>query len=292
MIDRLHRLSFSFTCIILTVLVFHNPAFGEKGHLVIIGGGDRPGYLMEKISALAPDEEPVVRVIPNASGAPIETAEYQVNQFAELGIDDVDYIYLTREQAQQDSAVQLLHDVDVIFFSGGDQRRLVEHLGDTPFLDAIHRIYEQGGVISGTSAGAAVMSNIMITGDEHLNEDEEYKFTVIKQDNIITREGFGFISSAIIDQHFITRKRHNRLISLVLAHPELVGIGIDESTAIVVAPDKTFQVLGENTVLVYDAHKAENITIDDRGNYATQNLQMHLLQSGQRYDLQSNTILD
>lgn len=264
------------------------PASGEKGSLFIIGGGDRPDDMIRKIVELAGGEKAVLRVIPNASGAPVETAEYQVNQFSEFGAPDVDYHFLTREQADTDSAVALLDGVTGIFFSGGDQRRLPRDLLGTRFLEAIRNIHRNGGLISGTSAGAAVMSELMITGDELRNTEEE-KFIDIQQGNIDYRKGFGFLSTAIIDQHFIKRKRHNRLISLVLENPDLPGIGIDESTAIHVKPDSTFEVYGRHTVLVYDASAATEISTNERGDLSANGIQMHLLQSGQEFNLKTRT---
>ena len=261
------------------------------GSLVIIGGGSRPDYMMEKIIALAGGKDATIRVIPNASGVPVESAEYQVNQFKELGVKDIDYIHLNREQAATDSAVHLLENVDGIFFSGGDQSRLTRDFIGTKFLEAIRGVYNRGGVISGTSAGAAVMSEVMITGDENLNEDPDYNFISIQDGNIVTVQGFGFITEGVIDQHFIKRQRNNRLISVVLEHPDLLGIGIDESTAIVVAPDRTFEVMGENTVIIYDPQNVKNIQTDDHHNFAAQNLTMHILKSGQRYNLKTRKVL-
>jgi len=211
--------------------------------------------------------------------------------FKDLGVKDADYIHLTREQAATDSAAHLLDNVNGIFFSGGDQSRLTRDFNGTKFLKAIHGVYNRGGVISGTSAGAAVMSEVMITGDENLNEDPDYKFISIQKGNIVTVQGFGFITEGVIDQHFIKRQRNNRLISVVLEHPDLLGVGIDESTAIIVSPDRTFEVMGENTVIVYDPQDVKNIETDDHHNFSEQNLVLHILKSGQRYNLKTRKVL-
>jgi cyanophycinase len=152
-------------------------------------------------------------------------------------------------------------------------------------------IYNSGGVISGTSAGAAVMSEVMITGNELINKDSTDAFISIQKSNVEVKQGFGFISSAIVDQHFIKRKRHNRLISLVIEKPGLLGIAIDEETSIVVNPDETFEVLGESQVIVLDASDADNINTDKNGNLRADNLKMYLLISGDKFDLKSKEVI-
>ncbi len=266
--------------------------FGQpRGYLVIIGGGERPDYMMKKIVELAGGGESKFLVIPMASSEPRDTALRQKEQLEKMGAGPVDFIMVTRETADHDTNLAKLDGVSGIFFSGGDQSRLTEALLGTQFLERIKHIYHTGGVIVGTSAGAAVMSKLMITGDELKNQDEENPFKTIAANNIQVKEGFGFIESAIIDQHFIRRKRHNRLISLVLENPRLLGIGIDEATAIIVKPDQAFEVLGENTVLVYDAAKVTGISADANGNLSAANLKMHILRSGQIFSLKKKKLL-
>ncbi len=162
----------------------------------------------------------------------------------------------------------------------------------TKLLEEIRNIYFNGGVIAGTSAGAAVMSKIMITGEELINSDSSRSFIEIMKGNIQTTEGFGFVTSAIIDQHFIIRKRHNRLISVVLENPELLGIGIDESTSILVKPDNTFEVLGEREVIIFDASESEDINVNSLGLISASNMKMHILNSGKKFDLKTKKIIE
>ncbi|MFW6160844.1 MAG: cyanophycinase, partial [Acidobacteriota bacterium] len=138
----------------------------------------------------------------------------------------------------------------------------------------------------GTSAGAAVMSELMITGNEKIPVEDDRAFVRIMADNIEVIPGLGFIKTAIIDQHFVTRKRHNRLISLVLENKDLLGIGIDESTAIIVKPGGTFEVVGEQNVIVYDASKAAvEIRVDKI--MSGHNIVMHVLKPGDKFDLKT-----
>ncbi len=257
----------------------------DKGKLFIIGGGDRPAYMMEKYIELAGGKESKFIVIPMASSEPLESADYMVKELKGLGCKNVDFIYCNKINADREENLSKLDGVKGVYFCGGDQALLTAALLGTKVLDKIKDIYKSGGVIGGTSAGAAVMSKVMLTGNEWINKDTVNLFTFIKKKNVETIEGFGFVQNAIIDQHFITRKRLNRLISVVLENPNLPGIGIDEATAIIFQPDNTFEVFGENTVLVFDATEARDITTDKNNNLSAADLKMHLLKSGDIFDL-------
>jgi cyanophycinase len=264
----------------------------NKGHLVIIGGGDKPSYIMQKIVDFAGGPNSKIVVIPNASSDPIGSAEYNVEEFKNLGCANVDYILFSREEADRDSLVEKLAGATGIFFSGGDQAFLTRDMLGTKLLDKVYEIFNNGGVISGTSAGAAVMSKLMITGNELINKDTTDIFISIQKNNVEVKEGFGFVNAAFIDQHFIKRKRLNRSISVVLENPDLLGIGIDESTCIIVNPDETFEVLGENQVIVFDASGCFEIIEDKNGNLGAENLRMHILLSGDKFDIKNKEVIE
>lgn len=267
-------------------------AQSSKGHLVIIGGGKRHDYIMQKIVELAGGKDARMIVIPNASSEPLETAQRQSKELNERGVASSDYLIFTKETADADSNLKKLEGVTGIFFSGGDQSNLTRDMLGTKLLEKIYEIYNNGGVISGTSAGAAVMSEVMITGNELINDDSSNAFISILKDNIEVVQGFGFIKSAIVDQHFIKRKRHNRLISLVIENPQLPGIAIDEATSIVVYPDDTFEVLGESQVMILDAGDAKNIRTDKNGNLRADNIKMHLLINGDKFNLKTKDVIE
>jgi cyanophycinase len=262
-----------------------------KGHLVIIGGGDKPSYIMQKIVDFAGGVDSKIIVIPNASSDPIGSAEYNVEEFKNLGCTNAEYVLFSREEADSDSLVEKLDNATGIFFSGGDQAFLTRDMLGTKLLDKVYEIYKNGGVISGTSAGAAVMSKLMITGNELINKDTTDIFISIQKGNVEVKEGFGFVNAAFIDQHFIKRKRLNRSISVVLENPELLGIGIDESTSIIVNPYEQFEVLGENQVIVFDASECSEIHQDKNGNLGADNLKMHILLSGDKFDIKNKEVI-
>ena len=262
-----------------------------KGNLVIIGGGDKPGNVIEKFISLAGGENAGIIVIPNASTVPVESAVDQVDQFRSFGAKDVEALYFNKSTADDDSIVSKLEHVTGVYFCGGDQSLLTADLLGTRLLEKIRDIYANGGVVGGTSAGAAVMSKVMITGNELINKDSTEAFNIIEKGNIETTEGFGFVTKAVIDQHFIKRKRNNRLITVILEHPDLLGIGIDESTAILVKPDNTFEVLGESEVIIYNPLKASGIKTNNAGKFSVNNMEIDILTAGQKYDLNKAEII-
>ncbi|MEW6363572.1 MAG: cyanophycinase [Acidobacteriota bacterium] len=270
-------------------------ADSPKGTLFIIGGGDYPDAMMKRFIDLAERfQSGRIVVFPMASDEPAESGQRKVDEMKKLGAKNVEYHILTHAQAMAGGSDAILDNVGGVFFGGGDQALLTAALLDTPIHKKLLELYRQGAVIGGTSAGAAVMSEIMITGDERKHpggeEEEAEKFTTIEAGNIITAQGFGFITSAIIDQHHVARKRLNRLICVVAEQRKLLGVGIDEATAIVVAPDDTFDVVGESCVLVFDPSRAR-VEIPDDKRIRVEDLTLHILTHGARYSLKDRKVV-
>lgn len=260
-----------------------------KGKLFIIGGGSRPAYMMEKFIELAGGYESKIIIVPNASSVPRSEVWDHATEFEKLGCKNVKALYFGPGEADKPENVKELEGVKAIFFSGGDQVKLKNEVGDGKFFKKIKDIYENGGIIGGTSAGAAVMSKVMITGEELIVKDSNYVFFTVTANNVETKEGFGFLTDVIIDQHFLVRKRQNRLITATLEH-NLPGIGIDESTAIVVDEGRYFTVLGESGVLIINPLTGKRLK-DHNGLVSGRDMTMHLLMNGDRYDMKTNTIL-
>jgi len=256
-----------------------------RGRLFIIGGGARPAAMMKRFADLASSYQTgKIVVMTMASSVPEETGPGLVEEFKELGAPAAEFHHLTREQALAPETVRLLGGAGGVFFSGGDQSRHTAVLLDTPLHGALIEFYVRGGIVGGTSAGAAVMSAVMITGDEMRRPEGEGEFETIEAGNVVTARGLGFLSGAVIDQHFVRRKRHNRLLSVLADHPGLLGIGIDESTAILVEPEHTFEVVGERSVLVFDPQGAR-FGIAPSGAVGAEGIVLHILTEGRRFDL-------
>ncbi|HQJ47285.1 MAG TPA: cyanophycinase, partial [Ignavibacteriaceae bacterium] len=261
-----------------------------KGKLVIIGGV-QTSEIVKKYVELAGGENARIIAIPNAGSDPVYWSKEQVKEFTDLGAQ-ADYLLFTRETADNESNLKKMDWANAVFFLGGDQSVLTRDMLGTKLLEKVFDIYNNGGVVGGSSAGAAVMSEVMITGNELVNPDSNDAFITIEKNNIETKKGFGFIKNAIIDQHFLKRKRHNRTISAVIEHPNLLGIAIDESTSIIVYPNDTFEVLGKNQVLVYDATSATNIREDFKGNLGISNMKLHVLISGDKFDMKNKQVIE
>lgn len=276
--------------VLLIIFLAANLFSQSKGYLVIIGGVHTQ-EISKKFIELAGGENARVIIIPNAGLNPVYNSELHKKEFEELGAK-ADYLLFTRERADTDSNLKKMEWANAVYFLGGDQSDLTRDMLGTKLLQKVYDIYNNGGVIGGSSAGAAVQSEIMITGNELLNKDSSSTFVSIQKGNIETAKGFGFLKSAIIDQHFLKRKRHNRLITLMCEHPNLLGIAIDESTAIVVNPDDTFEVIGSNQVLVYDPTEAKNIREDKNGNLGITEIKMHLLIKGDKFNLNTKQVIE
>ncbi len=255
------------------------------GHLFIVGGGSRPDSLMSRFVELAGGPGARIVVFPMASGSPEETGEGQAAGLRELGAD-ARSVVLTRDEAMAASDLSYLDEAGGIWFSGGSQSRLTDVLNGTPVLDAIRRRYREGAVVGGTSAGAAIMSDSMITGSQVDPEADTIgyfgdTFERVARGMMELAPGFGLLPGAMVDQHFLRRERFNRLLAAVLTRPGLIGVGIDESTAIIVRPDGTWEVAGESSALVVDAREAG---VSQTGELAASDVRLHLLHAGAVFD--------
>lgn len=225
------------------------------GSLFIVGGGPRPAELMQRFVELAGGPgNAVILVLPMAS-ADSTAGPALVRELQALGAT-ARYAVIRRDAADSDQALAQLEGITGIWFNGGVQTRLTEALGGTRFEAGMHAAYQRGAVIGGTSAGAAVMSAIMITGDERRPGGDRPvtsdNWITVEADNVVTTRGFGFLTNAIVDQHFLRRKRYARLLGLALDHPTLIGVGIDESTALEVGANGRWTVRGSGKVLIVD----------------------------------------
>ena len=262
------------------------PAFAQ-GTLYIVGGGPQPPALVQEFVDLAGGRgRAKIVVFAMASAGGLSSGEAKANDLRALGAD-AHNVWITREQAGIDSVARLLDGATGIWFGGGDQGRLAGVLRGTATERAIHQRFAAGAVVGGTSAGAAVMSAVMITGTERRPGGERRDTTTanmtIARDNIVTDSGFALIEGAIIDQHFLRRKRHNRLISLVLERAPHLGVGIDESTALIVAPDGQWRVNGASVAVIYDARSA-TITPSGVAVLGAAGLRMHVLPAGATFN--------
>jgi cyanophycinase len=262
-----------------------------RGQLVIIGGAeDKEGdckVLREFVRSAGGTKARIV-VMTAATELPREVGEDYIRVFERLGVEEVRIVdTVTREDASSSSALEAIEKATGVFFTGGDQSRITSIIKDTPLYDAIHKRYAEGIVVGGTSAGAAMMPDVMI-----VEGDSE---TTPRVDIVDMGAGMGFLPGIVVDQHFLQRGRLGRLLSALAQQPAVLGFGIDENTAVVVSDNK-FEVVGEGAVTVVDVSEITYTNI--RGLLKDEPLaicgaKLHILPNGYRFDLEKRTpILD
>lgn len=221
------------------------------GHLIALGGGRRPDNIIRKFIELAGGDEAKLAIVALASDFPAEAAKNINDQLKSLGHSGAEVIDRFNGRVDCERNIEKLERVTGIFFTGGDQDILTAALSHTKTLELIKNIYSNGGVIAGASAGAAAMSKVMLASRGMQNDSSQLSPRPKTPEKGFLSKGFGFFENAIIDQHFNTRDRRKRLIEAVMKRPELLGIGIDEATAIWVYPDRSFEVMGDYSVNVF-----------------------------------------
>ena len=215
----------------------------ENGSLVVVGGAMRSPEIYERFIDLAGGPDAHIVLVPTAGGADEYDEFYQgMKAWREAGATNLTLLHTTDPAvADTDAFVEPLRTAGGVFFFGGRQWRLVDAYGDTKTEEAFQEVLERGGVIGGSSAGASIQGSYLVRGDSRTN-------TVMMGDH---ERGFGYLRNVGIDQHVLRRNRQFDMIEVIEAHPELLGIGLDEDTAIVVQGDR-FQVIGRSYAIIYD----------------------------------------
>lgn len=161
--------------------------------------------------------------------------------FERLGVADLAHLRLVNGRLAPD-ALAVLRRARAVFFTGGDQCQLAASVLGTPVERRLRRLWAQGAAMAGTSAGAAAMSEVMLTAEQH------------DQERWSLGRGLGFLTGLLIDQHFTERRRLPRLAEAIRLRPDLVGVGIDEDTALVVQ-ERGFRVIGRGRVYVVHSRR-------------------------------------
>jgi cyanophycinase len=253
-----------------------------KGRLILIGGAeDREGEMLILRQVAARARGGRLAVITAASSEPKEMWAMYRRIFEQLGVKDVVHLEIKdRDDAYRADSVQLLKGVKVIFFTGGDQVRITSYLGGSPVCDSIRRAYEDGATLAGTSAGTSCMSETMLVGG---SAEESHKIGSA----LFMAPGLGLISNVIIDQHFAERGRIGRLLGAVAQNPRILGIGIDENTAILVENGR-FRVFGAGAVYVMDAISESYTNVSEEETDRAMSIfdvRLHIMSSDDSFDL-------
>ncbi|MDQ3713992.1 MAG: cyanophycinase [Acidobacteriota bacterium] len=240
--------------------------------LVAIGGGKRPPAAIKQFVNWAGAEKSKILIITWASGVPQESFDGIKKDFAAYQIaafENAPFAPLTN-QTRQEFLAQI-KNATAVFFTGGDQNRIMDVLKDEELYAALVERYAAGVVFGGTSAGTAAMTTPMMTGEANLK--------IIDGAKVGTRKGLGLLPNTVLDQHFIVRQRENRLFGLILRNPTLLGIGIDEDMALLVEDNRRAEVVGETQIMFVDAHNRKGAML------------VHLLKAGESFDLKKRKMI-
>ena len=255
---------------------------GPKGTLVIVGGGGTTPEISEAFLLGAGGKGGVVGIIPTSTSEPEAALKGWKADLDKAGMVMVPLDVRKREDSSRPEMLEAAKKCTGFWFSGGNQTLVSEKIVGTPLQKLIQDKYREGAVVGGTSAGAAIMSRIMIEGEDRFGKLNLSEFG---PGSYRTREGMAFLPDhVIVDQHFLRRGRQNRLFSMAMEHPGHLGIGIDESTALVVK-DGRATVVGDRAVMVFDP---QGMTLKG-GSF--RNLTIHLLRAGEGIDLATRRLL-
>lgn len=260
--------------------------------LIPIGGNESrspDSEIFREMVELAGGTEARIVVIPTASESPAAQAERYRGVFETFHPRSLQTIHIgERSDAASPALARLISQTTMLMFSGGDQLRLSSLLGGTPLHDALLERYRSGGcVVAGTSAGAAVLPATMIF--------QNNRFRLFRKGGIEMTKGLGLIEDAIFDTHFVQRSRISRLVHSVATNPSMLGLGLEENTALVIENETTARVLGSGTVIVVDGRSIEINHIgyaENRSPFALTNVVYSVLTRGVVYDLKRRTVID
>lgn len=257
----------------------------NRGQLVIIGGAEQKEgecKVLREFVRRAGGVKSRIGIMTAATGLPREVGEDYTRIFERLGAEEVRVIDTEyREDASKPEYLEFIENATGVFFTGGDQARIISIIKDTDLDRAIHKRYAEGIAVGGTSAGAAMMPDIMI-----IEGDSE---THPRVDVVAMGPGMGFLPGMVVDQHFSQRGRLGRLLSALAQQPAVLGFGIDEDTAVVIQGDE-FQVVGSGVVTVVDVSEIVHINVDELLRdeaLAICGAKLHILPDGYRFNLKT-----
>ena len=253
----------------IAAVILGEPAANPiKGQLVVVGGGTTTTEIVNRTLQLAGGKSAKIVVLSEAN------PEYGPGSLAQWKRTEAAQVSLVSARQALD-AVTRIREADLIWMSGGLQGVFMNAIDGTGIAEAIRTRYREGAIVGGTSAGAAVMTRKMIGGRSDLDSLRAGTAPFLM-------DGLGLWPEAIVDQHFLQKGRFNRLALAVLEFPNLVGVGIDEETALIVR-GREFEVVGNGNVTVVDARKATHEKLIKDEPAAVRNMRLHVLRAGMKF---------
>ena len=269
--------------IVASMLFPSAPLMAQKGSLFIIGGGTRsPELIQSLVKTASMKANDYIIVLPMATAEPEASFDAISKQLAQASNNAIGSLNFNSGNVNDKKWLDSLSGARLIYIVGGDQTKFMKVVVNTPVYQAIHKAYQNGATVAGTSAGAAVMSKQMITGTQLKDTIYKETFNKLWTENIEFEEGLGLLDSAIIDQHFLKRSRFNRLISALAAYPKYDCIGIDEGTAIIVH-QKQVTIAGVSQVI--RIAKPKNLKTTEKGLIKMDDMQFNLYTAGDQFKL-------
>lgn len=257
------------------------------GRLLVIGGAEDPDEkdmrILPRLVEMAGGKQARVVICSSPSASPEEKVRVYGQLFRKLGVAEIyDGAITDRAMAEEPALLEAVEKATAVFFTGGDQLRLTSLVAGTRFGDLVQqRTFEDGLVVGGTSAGAAAMSSTMIIGGPS-------EGTVRRADVDLT-PGLGYWRDVVVDTHFNQRGRVHRLLTILAQNPQVLGIGIDENTALELIPGKRFKVLGAGVVTVFDGRVTHSNAADvgDEAPLGLTDSLLHVLPDGYGFNLET-----
>lgn len=261
----------------------------KKGYLIIIGGAeDKNGdsVILKQAPDMLSDDE-ILTILTTATEKPEEVGSDYCEVFKRLGVKNIQILNInTRDDANNSDNCAVIQRSKCIFITGGDQLRITSIIGGTCAYTELRELYERGGIMMGTSAGASAMSSTMVVQG---NDNEPARKCTLKM-----APGLGYFQGVIIDQHFDQRGRFGRLLCGVAENPDTLGIGIDENTAIKLHPDMHFEVIGENAVTIIDGKSIQCSNVSELNPneiLAVIGVTVHTLPTGYGFNLKDRKVM-
>jgi cyanophycinase len=273
-------------------LLAHKPMTVSTQYPVMIIGGaedktNECGILNAFVKSAGGDSA-TIGIIPSASREPAAVGDRYYQLFTAMGAPHVQVLDIRyRNECEEARWIDVLNDCSGVFITGGDQLRLRDLIGGTRLLQVLkEKLARSELVLAGTSAGAAIMGEQMIAGGSSGESPN--------QSLVDLTDGLGFVPELLVDQHFHNRNRMARLLSAIAAHPNRLGVGIDEDTCIAIAEDGVFQVLGKGTITVIDPGSLTHTSYPESletSPLSLHNLKVHVLNQGDRYDYKARSLI-
>lgn len=259
------------------------------GPIMAIGGAEDKldnKVILSTFLQVSGGQNATLAILPTASSIESAGERYKA-LFLSMGAESAEVAYFgERPAAHSGPLLDVLKNSTGIFLTGGNQLRLSALLGGTEVSAIIRRRHDEGAVIAGTSAGASILSSHMVAYGASGNTPKQRMAQMVA--------GFGLVPDVIIDQHFRQRDRIGRLLALVASNPRLLGVGIDEDTAVLFDHHQTMEVIGRRSVTVVDGqHMESNIyQVKRYGEISITGATLHMLTAGRRFDLAERTVID